>query len=66
MFQITCWRCGTNFCWLCGKRLDKQNPYSHFNIVGGDCFGALFQVRRGEHGFSNYILVLQKVASEGS
>ena len=40
--QITCWRCGTNFCWLCGKRLDKVNPYAHFNIIGGDCFGALF------------------------
>ena len=40
--QITCWRCGTNFCWLCGKRLEKVNPYAHFNINGGDCFGALF------------------------
>ena len=64
MFQITCWRCGTNFCWLCGKRLDKQNPYSHFNIVGGDCFGALFQVRGGEHDFlTNYkpFIVVQGV-----
>ena len=34
--QITCWRCGTNFCWLCGAQLPRQNPYSHFNFVGGE------------------------------
>lgn len=41
--KITCWRCSTNFCWLCGVKLNAQNPYSHFNVVGGNCFGALFQ-----------------------
>merc|ERR1719300_1864580 len=41
--KITCWRCSTNFCWLCGNRLDKQNPYNHFHAVGGACYGLLFQ-----------------------
>jgi len=41
--KITCWRCNTNFCWLCGSRLPQTNPYTHFNIEGGKCFGALFQ-----------------------
>merc|ERR1712083_817996 len=40
--KITCWRCNTNFCWLCGSRLPQTNPYTHFNIEGGKCFGALF------------------------
>ena len=41
--KITCWRCETNFCWLCGTKLPKQNPYSHFNVRGGKCYGALFE-----------------------
>ena len=40
--KITCWRCTTNFCWLCGIKLAASNPYHHFN-AGGPCFGALFQ-----------------------
>ena len=40
--KITCWRCTTNFCWLCGIKLAASNPYHHFN-TGGPCFGALFQ-----------------------
>jgi len=41
--KITCWRCNTNFCWLCGVKLPLVNPYTHFNIQGGKCFGALFE-----------------------
>merc|ERR1719500_116465 len=41
--KITCWRCNTHFCWLCGARLPQVNPYTHFNVQGGKCFGALFQ-----------------------
>jgi len=41
--KITCWRCNTHFCWLCGDRLPQVNPYTHFNVQGGKCFGALFQ-----------------------
>ena len=41
--KITCWRCETNFCWLCGTKLPKVNPYSHFNARGGKCYGALFE-----------------------
>jgi E3 ubiquitin-protein ligase RNF14 len=41
--KITCWRCSTHFCWLCGEKLNQGNPYLHFNVMGGNCFGALFQ-----------------------
>jgi len=41
--KITCWRCNTHFCWLCGLKLPQVNPYTHFNVQGGKCFGALFQ-----------------------
>jgi len=41
--KITCWRCSTNFCWLCGDKLPQANPYTHFNIMGNGCFGALFE-----------------------
>ena len=41
--KITCWRCSTNFCWLCGEQIRASNPYAHFNVVGGNCYGALFQ-----------------------
>lgn len=41
--KITCWRCNTNFCWLCGDKLPMANPYTHFNLTGNACFGALFQ-----------------------
>eukprot|EP00092_Neocalanus_flemingeri_P032850 GFUD01035727.1.p1 GENE.GFUD01035727.1~~GFUD01035727.1.p1 ORF type:complete len:851 (+),score=264.61 GFUD01035727.1:38-2590(+) len=41
--KITCWRCNTNFCWLCGLKLPQANPYTHFNVQGGKCYGALFQ-----------------------
>ena len=37
-------RCNTHFCWLCGEKLPAGNPYSHFNLLGGACFRALFQV----------------------
>ena len=37
-------RCNTHFCWLCGEKLPAGNPYSHFNLLGGACYGALFQV----------------------
>ena len=40
--KVTCWRCSTNFCWLCGVKLAASNPYHHFN-AGGPCFGQLFQ-----------------------
>merc|ERR1712226_1302633 len=41
--KITCWRCNTHFCWLCGDKLPASNPYTHFNVTNNSCFGALFQ-----------------------
>ena len=40
---MTCTKCRTYFCWLCQKRLAKQNPYSHFSLPGSECFNRLFQ-----------------------
>ena len=36
-------RCGTNFCYLCGSKLPDVNPYSHFSQMNGDCFNLLFE-----------------------
>ena len=41
--KMTCTKCRTFFCWLCGAHLAKNNPYGHFNTPGGGCFNQLFQ-----------------------
>ena len=40
--QMTCARCQTHFCYLCGQKLPADKPYKHFT-VRGDCFGRLFE-----------------------
>lgn len=35
-------RCGFHFCYLCGWKLNAQNPYPHFNTPGTHCFQKLF------------------------
>eukprot|EP00040_Diaphanoeca_grandis_P015356 m.78263 g.78263 ORF g.78263 m.78263 type:complete len:520 (-) comp25097_c0_seq3:107-1666(-) len=39
--KMVCSSCGTYFCWICNKTLDKQTPYAHFR--GGSCGGRLFE-----------------------
>lgn len=41
--KMHCSKCRTNFCWLCGKILDQQNPYLHFNVWNSPCFNKLFE-----------------------
>ena len=41
--KMTCYKCSTHFCWLCGKTLPGSNPYSHFNTLDGGCFNRLFE-----------------------
>ncbi|GIX88089.1 e3 ubiquitin-protein ligase RNF14 [Caerostris darwini] len=35
--KMTCFKCGTFFCWTCGAHLNRANPYEHFNSRTGDC-----------------------------
>jgi len=41
--KMTCNKCGTNFCYLCGAKLPIANPYSHFSMREGGCFNMLFE-----------------------
>jgi E3 ubiquitin-protein ligase RNF14 len=40
--KVTCFKCATYFCWICALRLDKQNPYLHFNDPSSPCYNSLF------------------------
>ncbi|XP_055337739.1 uncharacterized protein LOC129587832 isoform X2 [Paramacrobiotus metropolitanus] len=33
--HMTCPRCHTHFCWLCGQQMPERDPYSHF--ANGQC-----------------------------
>lgn len=35
--KMTCMRCGTYFCWLCGLKLDRLSPYLHYNNANAKC-----------------------------
>ncbi|CAN8006914.1 unnamed protein product [Ixodes hexagonus] len=42
--KMTCWRCGTYFCWLCVVPLKSAtNPYQHFSDPNSPCFRRLFE-----------------------
>ena len=41
--KMHCSKCLTNFCWLCGRILNQQNPYLHFNMWNSPCFNKLFE-----------------------
>lgn len=40
--KMTCFKCGTYFCWLCGKQLSPTNPYRHYSEKGSACYDRLF------------------------
>ena len=42
--QMTCSKCKQHFCYRCGSRLQASNPYEHFSLRGGGCYGRLFDV----------------------
>ncbi|KAG0682891.1 translation termination inhibitor protein itt1 [Pichia californica] len=41
--KMTCLKCKVFFCNLCGDRLDRNDPYDHYNNPMNSCFGKLFQ-----------------------
>ncbi|KAJ3077022.1 E3 ubiquitin-protein ligase rnf14 [Podochytrium sp. JEL0797] len=41
--HMTCKVCDEHFCYVCGERLNRSNPYHHFNTPGEPCFGRLFE-----------------------
>lgn len=41
--KMTCSRCQVFFCNLCGERLNRADPYEHYNNPMGRCFGRLFE-----------------------
>ncbi|KAK9891252.1 hypothetical protein WA026_013563 [Henosepilachna vigintioctopunctata] len=40
--KMTCWKCGTYFCWNCLQKLDKNDPYMHFRNPSSRCFEKLW------------------------
>ena len=40
--KMTCYKCGTYFCWLCRKQLNSANPYNHYKEKGSECYNRLF------------------------
>ena len=40
--KMTCSKCLVFFCILCGDRLDRNDPYEHYNNPLNPCFGKLF------------------------
>ncbi|KAI0359180.1 RWD-domain-containing protein [Trametes cingulata] len=42
--HMTCIRCGQHYCYRCGTRLDRAQPYKHFSTPGLRCFSKLFDV----------------------
>ncbi|KAK3669365.1 hypothetical protein LTR78_010748 [Recurvomyces mirabilis] len=46
--HMTCFQCGSHFCYLCGAWLNKENPYIHFNTTGRECYQRLFDLEQGD------------------
>lgn len=40
---MTCGRCNTFFCWVCGTRLDPALPYIHYQDPKSKCYRKLYQ-----------------------
>ena len=42
--QIKSWKhFQTNFCYLCGAKLNKETPYAHFSDPSQECYNLLFE-----------------------
>ena len=44
--HMTCTRCSGHFCFLCGGKLPKENPYAHFSDKSVNCYNRLFDIVR--------------------
>lgn len=45
--KMTCSKCLVFFCNICGDRLNRNDPYEHYNNPMNDCFGKLFEGMTG-------------------
>lgn len=45
---MMCAKCMQHFCYRCAAKLDADNPYAHFSVKGGPCYGKLFDVVRDD------------------
>ncbi|XP_053598157.1 E3 ubiquitin-protein ligase RNF14 [Microplitis demolitor] len=41
--KMTCGRCNTYFCWVCGTRLNPSMPYFHYQDPQSKCYKLLYQ-----------------------
>ena len=46
--QMTCRKCWEHFCYRCGARVDRRDPYEHFSTRGLSCFNKLFDKPDGD------------------
>jgi len=48
--HMICFKCNTHFCYLCGRYLDKGNPYQHYNTKQSSCYMRLWELEGGDDG----------------
>lgn len=48
--HMICFKCDTHFCYLCGRYLDKSNPYQHYNTNKSSCYMRLWELEGGDDG----------------
>ncbi|KAK4695238.1 E3 ubiquitin-protein ligase RNF14, partial [Lecanoromycetidae sp. Uapishka_2] len=48
--HMICFKCDTHFCYLCGRYLDKGNPYQHYNTNKSSCYMRLWELEGGDDG----------------
>lgn len=48
--HMRCFQCNTHFCYLCGAWLNGENPYTHFNQPGRECYQRLWELEEGDEG----------------
>ena len=53
--HVTCSRCSTHFCYLCGRKLPVDRPYDHFS-ERGPCKGQLFQMANLEQEEAEFLV----------
>jgi E3 ubiquitin-protein ligase RNF14 len=46
--HMICFSCKTHFCYLCTAWLHPENPYTHFNTVGTECYQKLWVLEEGD------------------
>lgn len=45
--KMTCFKCGSYFCWMCGIRLKHSDPYEHFRRADSECNLFIFDYNGG-------------------